>query len=189
MNDESEGIQTQITSSPLPDWQSNTSPTVTETQSQQSDLLGSDQATLSGGSYHSANSLQNDKLIVDQITNANMASASSLTPYKSPINTTTPSASVLKHWRNYHRAISFLGNVILRSTSMHADWEGSNWLRYLNPPLLPISCCGECIEIKYYLWWEPPSMVTIWMLFRDLNIPMTPSSYHLDVTVMVKMLG
>lgn len=77
--------------------QSNSSPKPSETQTQNCDLLGSDQATLSGGSYQSANSTDTNLFITHQFVDETMSSVPSVLSYKPPTNTTAPNASVLKH--------------------------------------------------------------------------------------------
>lgn len=97
MNDHTEDIIPANTPLPSSDRQSTSSPTLSESQPSSSDLLGSDQATLSGGSYHSADSLSSSHIIATSLTNTIMASATPSISYKPPTNTTAPSASVLKH--------------------------------------------------------------------------------------------
>lgn len=67
------------------------SPNSSEAQSESSDILGADQATISGASYRSTNSYGTNTHITDLLIASNMASVIS------PTNTTAPNASVLKH--------------------------------------------------------------------------------------------
>lgn len=97
MNYESEDIQSSAGSSPPPINCSNSPPSQSDTQSRNSDLLGSNQTTLSGGSYQSANSSSNNSFIANNLTNVNMSSTNNPVSYKPPTNTTAPNASVLKH--------------------------------------------------------------------------------------------
>lgn len=76
---------------------STSSLTSSEIQNSDSELLGSDQAIISGGSYRSATSSNNNSIIANLLVESTMASTSNLISYKPPANTTAPNASVLKH--------------------------------------------------------------------------------------------
>lgn len=97
MNEETEDINITSVSSSSAERQPTTSPSPSENQHPDSELLGSDQATLSGGSYQSADSLNDDSTIADLLIDTTMASAPPLISYKPPSNTAAPNASVLKH--------------------------------------------------------------------------------------------
>lgn len=74
------------------------SPTPSQSHSEASDFLGSDQATLSGGSYHSIESSSESNSFIANSLGAALSNAmSSLTHYSPPVNTSAPNASVLKH--------------------------------------------------------------------------------------------
>lgn len=98
MNDDPKDLYSINTSPPSSPVRLHTSsPTLSESQTETSDLLGSDQATISGGSYHSADSVNNNSIIVDLLSSTQMSSTMPLISYKPPVNASAPSASVLKH--------------------------------------------------------------------------------------------
>lgn len=94
--------------------QSTHSPTLSDNRSDTSHLLGSDQATLSGGSYHSADSTDTNVIIANGLSHI-MSSPIHYTP---PVNASAPSASVLKHLTKLS-----LGNYVAwkRDLEIHLD--------------------------------------------------------------------
>lgn len=97
MNDDPKDTQSINISSLSPVPQLTSSPTLSESQTENLDLLGSSQATLSGGSYHSVDSKKNNSIIADLLTSVTMSSPTTLVSYKPPTNASAPNASVLKH--------------------------------------------------------------------------------------------
>lgn len=97
MTNDDEDTYTINTSSPSPDCPTTVLGTLSDSRANSSDTLGSDQATISGGSYLSANSSSTNSLIAQQLTHLDMSSASPPISYTPPSNTTAPNASVLKH--------------------------------------------------------------------------------------------
>lgn len=94
MNGGHEDENTSYTSSP-PSCSVN-SPTLSDTQSENPNLLGSDQATLSGGSYHSIGSSDTDTFFAHTLAIQSSSTMTSLTHYSPPPNTSAPNASILK---------------------------------------------------------------------------------------------
>lgn len=77
--------------------QSVNSPTLSDTHSETSNFLGSDQATLSGGSYHSIDSSDTNTFFAHTLAVPRSTTMSSTTYYNPPPNTSAPNASVLEH--------------------------------------------------------------------------------------------